>query len=98
MFRIVRVTGDSLSPDVIEGDFVVILKIPFSFKYIKPGDLVAFNTLEYGLLIKRVDHIDPQGGRYFVLGTNDLSIDSRHLGLIDHDDLHGKVIWHIKQR
>lgn len=98
MFRIVRVTGDSLSPDVIEGDFVVLLKIPFSFKYIKPGDLVAFNTVDYGLLIKRVDHVDHQQARYFVLGTNDLSVDSRQLGLIDHHDLYGKVIWHIKQR
>ena len=98
MLKVLRVVGESLAPEITEGDFVVLLKIPFSFNFIKPGSVVAFYNPDHGVLIKRVAQVDNGKDRFFVLGTNDLSLDSRRLGWIDHADLVGKVIWHIKQR
>ena len=98
MLKVLRVVGESLAPEITEGDFVVLLKIPFSFNYIKPDDVIAFSNPHYGVMIKRVSQVDDKRSRFFVLGNNDLSVDSRRLGWIDHEDLVGKVIWHIKQR
>lgn len=94
MFRILRVTGDSLSPDFQEGDFVVLATSPF-LSSLKPGDVVVFEHATYGTLIKRVTHALP--GEVYVAGTHEHSLDSRRLGPIERSTIRGKVIWHIRK-
>jgi len=97
MLKLLKVTGNSLMPYYQEGDFVLTTKIPFLFKSLQRGDIIAFRHPAYGTLIKRVERIDPNTGDVFVLGTHPESIDSRHFGMIPRQDLLGKVIAHIRK-
>jgi signal peptidase I len=94
MLRFLKVTGDSLAPEYQEGDFVLVSKIPFYLVPPSPGDVIAFRQPGYGLLIKRIQNIAPDGGLN-VIGDHPESIDSRVFGTVRRMDLLGKVIWHI---
>jgi nickel-type superoxide dismutase maturation protease len=95
MIQILKVTGESLSPVFLEGDFVVVSKIPFVLRKIKAGDIVVFQHPVYGTMIKKVEYISPNGEEIFVLGTHPESTDSRQFGPLQRRQLIGKVIWHI---
>jgi signal peptidase I len=95
MLKVLKVTGESLSPAYQEGDFVVIATIPFLFGSINRGDVIVFNHKTYGTLIKKVDQINSQRDQIHIVGTHHHSVDSTHFGPIDKGDLIGKVIWHI---
>ncbi|MBN1536046.1 MAG: S26 family signal peptidase [Anaerolineales bacterium] len=97
MLKIIKVTGDSLSPVYNDGDFVLIAKIPVCLFKIKTGDVVVFEHPEHGQLIKKVASISTQEGTLFVIGFHENSMDSRHFGAIGKNDILGKVIWHIKK-
>ena len=96
MFRLLKVTGISLKPDYLEGDFVLTLKIPLLKKRYRPGDVVVFSHPRYGLMIKKVESISRDGTKISVIGTHTLSTDSRDFGPVDMDSIIGKVIWHIR--
>jgi signal peptidase I len=96
MLRLLKIRGDSLTPEFQEGDFVLVSKIPFFFSTAAPGDIIAFHQPGYGLLIKRVQSID-RDGEIEVIGSHPDSIDSRVFGPIRHTDILGKVIWHIRK-
>jgi nickel-type superoxide dismutase maturation protease len=95
MIQILKVTGESLSPFFVEGDFVVVSKIPFVLRKIKAGDIVVFRHPVYGTMIKKVERISPDGEEIFVFGTHPESTDSRQFGPLRRSQLTGKVIWHI---
>lgn len=95
MFRLIKVTGESLSPLFNDGDYVVITTAPFFFRKINRGDVVVFRHDEVGIMIKRVEYIDPSSNTLFVSGTHPSSVDSKQLGPISINTLIGKVIWHI---
>jgi signal peptidase I len=97
MLKLLKVTGSSLSPSYQEGDFVVVTKIPLFLVHLKPGDTLVFRHPDYGTLIKQIDHLIPETGEIYVVGTDEFSVDSRRFGFITKDDILGKVIWHIKR-
>lgn len=97
MIDILKVSGHSLTPFFQEGDFVLIVKIPFFLDRLKTGDAVVFHHPVFGKLIKLVEHIDPLGELIFVTGTQADSLDSQQLGPIPRSALLGKVIWRIKK-
>jgi len=97
MLRVLKVTGESLTPSYLEGDFVITTNIPLLLSALKAGDIVVLRHAVYGTLIKRVDRIDPIQDEIFVTGTHDLSLDSRQFGSVHKKDLLGKVIGHIKK-
>ena len=96
MLQVLRVTGDSLSPEYKEGDFVLVVKIPFFFRTIRPGDIIVFRQMAYGELIKCVERIDFTYGLIYVRGSHPESTDSRKFGPVPINDVIGKVIWHIR--
>lgn len=96
MFKVLKVRGYSLQPDVRPGDFVVIACAPLWLKSLRPGDLVVFQREPYGMMIKRVHRVDNDQGELFVLGTDEESLDSRDFGPLRSRDLIGKVIWHVR--
>ncbi len=95
MFRIIRVTGESLSPFYQEGDYVVVATVPFLIKRVRPGDTLVFHHSTYGLLIKQVSRRMEPGNLLEVAGTNPNSVDSRQFGPVPVTAVIGKVIWRI---
>jgi signal peptidase I len=96
MLKLLKITGDSLTPEYQNGDFVIISKIPFLFSPASPGDVIAFHQPGYGLMIKRIQYITQDGG-VNVIGSHPESIDSRVFGPIRKESMLGKVIWHIRK-
>lgn len=97
MFRILKVSGDSMSPDFQEGDFVVLTTIPFFLNRLKTGDNIVFEHKFYGTLIKRIASFDPETTEAYVEGTNSDSLSSLRLGTIRRDAIRGKVIAHFSK-
>ena len=96
MLWLYKITGESLTPEYQEGDFVLVCKIPFLINPPSPGDVIAFNQPGYGLMIKHIQSITPDGSIQ-VTGTHPESIDSRVFGPIRRSDIKGKVVWHIRK-
>jgi signal peptidase I len=97
MFRLIKVAGDSLSPEYNDGDFVLIAKIPVFLLKIRVGDIVVFTLPYYGQLIKKIESISGDEDQIFVIGFHENSVDSRQFGPISKKDINGKVIWHIRK-
>ena len=97
MLKVLKVTGDSLSPFFLEGDFVVVSKIPFFLRQPRSGDVVVFRHPAYGTMIKRVERLSPGGEEVYVVGEHPLSTDSRQFGPLPRSALRGLVIWHIRK-
>jgi len=98
MLALLKVAGNSLEPDFIEGDFVLVSKIPFFFRPIRPGDVIVFNHVLYQTMIKYVERFEPETGEVFVVGTHPASIDSHIFGPIHLGAILGKVIFHIRKK
>ena len=96
MCRVIKVTGVSLKPIIEEGDFVLVLKIPFFF--LRSGDIIVFRHDPYGTMIKLVDEVSRKEGTVFAVGTHPSSTDSRAFGPVPRKDIIGKVIWHVRER
>ncbi len=93
MFQVLRIHGESMSPEYEEGDFVLIMKI-FRGK-IKMDDVIVFQHQMHGTLIKAVEKITDEG--IYVLGRGENSLDSRRLGPVNPLSVQGRVIWHIRR-
>lgn len=96
MIRLLRVRGQSLTPEVEDGDFVLALKLPIFFP-IRVGDKIVFRKAPYGVLIKQVECLDGQGGVFWVRGCHPNSVDSRMFGAVQADEIIGKVILHFSK-
>ncbi len=96
MLRLLKISGESLAPEFQGGDFVFISKIPFLFSSPAKGDVIAFRQPGYGLLIKRIEAVLPDGS-LGVRGTQPDSVDSRVFGPVRRESILGKVIWHIRR-
>ena len=96
MLRLLKLAGESLTPDYQIGDFVLVSKIPYFFAPPAPGEVIAFRQPGYGLLIKRIQLVMPDGSLH-VTGSHPESIDSREFGAIRRENLVGKVIWHVRR-
>ncbi len=97
MFRILRVVGDSMSPEIQDGDYAVFAASPLFLRRLRPGQVVTFVHPQYGRLIKRVQRCDPLLGVY-VVGAHPNSLDSRKLGWIPLTAVDGRLLWHIPRR
>lgn len=98
MLRIHKVTGESMSPDFQDGDFVALTTLPFFLKRLKVGDIIVFEHQLYGILIKRIASFDPETAEAYVEGAHADSLDSRRLGTIRRDAIRGKVIAHFPKK
>ena len=95
MLKLIKITGNSLTPEYNEGDYVVIATLSVILRALKSGDTIVFKHPVYGTMIKQIQSIDTQAGEIFVIGTHHHSTDSRHFGAIPQSWLTGKVLWHI---
>ena len=97
MLKIIKVTGNSLSPFFLSGDFVLISTSHRQFKNLQEGDSVVFSHPEYGRLIKIIVINFPDSEYLKVTGIHKDSISSQKLGSVPYSDLIGRVIFHIKK-
>ncbi len=95
MFKLIKITGDSLTPEYNEGDYVILTSLKFFLRALKMGDTIVFKHPVYGTMVKHIQSIDSQAGEIFVIGTHPQSNDSRQFGSIPKSWLTGKVLWHI---
>ncbi len=96
MLQWIRISGDSLYPDYQEGDFVLVIKIPFFLNRLKRGDVIVFQHNPHEKFIKMIESLEPESGQIRVVGLNLLSADSRQFGPIPRSAVIGKVIWHVR--
>lgn len=96
MIRLLRVRGQSLSPEIEDGDFVLTLRLPIFFP-IRVGDTIVFHKSPYGILIKQVESLDDQKQIYWVRGSHPQSLDSRAFGFVEASEIVGKVIAHFSK-
>ena len=97
MINIIKVTGNSLSPFFLPGDFVITFMGKKTLSNLQPGDMVIFDHPEYGTLIKIVkDHLT-NSSSLVVEGSNPDSTSSHKLGPIPYNAVRGKVIYSVKQ-
>ena len=95
MLKIIKVTGNSLSPFFLPGDYVLVWGAPRRFNQLTQGDFVVFDHIKYGRLIKKVVQNDPSQRSLRVKGVDPDSISSQVLGEILYRDVLGKVIHRI---
>jgi signal peptidase I len=92
MLKLLRVKGNSLRPEVQDGDMVMLLTWRRLWK-LKPGDRVVFRQPTYGTLIKKIERLGPGKDQVFVTGTHAASVDSYEFGPISIQSIIGKVIF-----
>ncbi len=98
MFRIIKVSGESMSPDFNDGDYVLVSRIPLFLGRVKVNSIIVFDTLKYGILIKKVSSIDSQNGHFLFTGINQNSLSTDKIGTIQKKDIIGSVIFHFKKK
>jgi nickel-type superoxide dismutase maturation protease len=95
VFQLLKVTGESLSPFFEQGDYILLVKIPFVLRHLAPGDVIVFRHPAYGVMIKLLERISENGEEFYVLGSHPDSNDSRSFGPVPRHWVIGKVIWRI---
>lgn len=98
ILRILRVKGNSLKPAFEPGDYVLVAGVPWLLRGIRAGDTIVFRHAGYGTLIKRVARLEEGGRAFYVLGTDEDSVDSRRFGAVPRAAVIGKVIGRLRRR
>lgn len=92
MFRLIRVDGDSMSPALENGDYILIKKARSQVK-LRPGLIYVVNHDRLGRIIKRLKSVD-QDGLWFS-GDNPASTSTQSLGPARPSDLNGRAFLRI---
>jgi signal peptidase I len=96
VIKIIKVTGESLSPFFLPGDYVLIGKCAILFGPIKIGDIVVVFHPTYGLLIKEVTSVNQDSQEINLKGIHPHSINIRQIGPVALSEVQGKVLFHVK--
>jgi len=91
------VTGNSLSPSFLSGDYVLVRTYWKDHSGYLKGEIVVARHPALGLIIKRVrqDHADTK--KLELEGIHPDSISSEKIGLVPYQDVVGKLLFHIKR-
>ena len=101
-WRTVAVAGDSMSPTLVEGDWLVVswvaepavpklkaLKVYVIERADRPGVFVLKRVIEIGS--------GENAGKVWVEGDNEASTDSRQWGWISESELRARVLFRFKK-
>ncbi len=97
MLKILRIEGESMSPDYNNGDYVIVSRFPLLFNMVKINSVLVFKSSKFGVLIKNVSAIDQAGNRFYFKGTNQMSVSTELIGAIERKDIIGSVLFHFKK-
>ncbi|PHS77306.1 MAG: peptidase S24 [Robiginitomaculum sp.] len=91
MPHLTKVVGDSMSPTLTGGDYVLTIK-PRS---IRPGFIYVVNHSDLGRIVKRLERIE--NSQYFFKGDNPQSTPSAVIGPVAKDRIIGRTILRISK-
>ena len=90
MLKLVKVTGQSMSPTLEDGDYVITKK-PRQYR---AGLIYVINHIDLGRIIKRLQ--DTKHDRCFFIGDKpNASTPSSLIGAVEKERIVGQVIWVI---
>lgn len=84
-------------PSYMDGDYVVAVKYKKRILKPKPRQDAVFLSNRYGILIKRITHVDYNKRTVLIKGINKYSVTSHELGEIPFDNLISRVVFRIKR-
>jgi len=85
-FSIVKTAGDSMSPAVLDGAYLLIKQ---RLQYID-GDIVYVKHPNYGNIVKRIVNGSLLTG-FYIAGDNVASVSTEQMGIIKQSNIVGKV-------
>jgi len=91
-WRLVRVSGHSMSPVLEDGDYVVLKRVRRQ-SALKPGEIVLIRHAEFGDILKRIRRLGPNGIE--AEGISDASVSSEKIGRVAFEHVLGRLIWRI---
>ena len=88
-----------MSPQLNCGDYVVLLTAVYrrDGRFIRPGQRLVFDHIQYGRMIKDVLSVDPALRTFTATGLNRESVSPQQMGAIPFESVIGRVICAIKQ-
>ncbi len=94
MLNLFKVSGNSMGPDLVSGDYVISTKVYFK---IEKGDTLVVKHPLFGLIIKKV--FDVCGQLFLLIGENHQeSVTTKQMGWIGSQQIKGKVVLKVKAR
>ncbi|MBN2735662.1 MAG: S24/S26 family peptidase [Spirochaetales bacterium] len=97
MLKIVKVSGDSMSPGINPGDLLLISTLPVMLGWLRIGWDMVFHSADYGLLVKKIIGFSPDKKRVFFKGSRPSSLSSDEMGPINVKDVAAVVLLIIPQ-
>lgn len=95
---IYKINGNSMFPSYMDGDYVVTVKYRKRIIRPKPRQDAVFLSNRYGILIKRITHVDYDKKTVLTKGINKYSITAEELGEIPFDNLISTVVLKVTKR
>ncbi len=96
MFKLYRIKGRSLRPELEDGDIVLALTWRRLWR-LRPGGKVVFRHPSHGVLVKKIQEVRPDGS-LFVVGSHAASLDSYEFGPVGAGQVMGVVVGVWKKR
>jgi phage repressor protein C with HTH and peptisase S24 domain len=96
MFAIHRVSGESMSPELNAGDYVVLCIAPWFVSSPKSGEWLVFDHPIYGSLVKEVVQVNREQNIFLARGLNPQSISTMEMGEMPLAFITGKVLFRIR--
>ena len=90
LFRIFRVSGDSMLPTLADGDFVLAKKLNENYL---DGNVVIINDTAHGFIIKRIKELNKR--EFAAYGDNKDSNSDQCFGMYTPEDLKFIVKWKV---
>lgn len=88
MFRLIRVSGQSMSPTLSDGDIVITIKP----RRLRAGLIYVVNHSDIGIIIKRLSEFDERG-RAVLRGDNARSTSSTVMGTVERERLTRRALF-----
>jgi len=89
MIRLTKVVGDSMSPALNNGDYILTIK-PRS---VRPGFVYVINHADLGRIVKRLERIEDD--LYYFKGDNPKSTPGAVIGPVTRGRIIGRMILKI---
>ncbi|HIC78920.1 MAG TPA: hypothetical protein EYP02_07015 [Sulfurovum sp.] len=89
MFKLLKISGNSLYPFFKDGQRVLCRKL-YANSTLRVNDTVVIHKKPYGLIAKKITIINLN--KFYLRGNSPDSIDSRDFGYIDKEDLKYKIL------
>lgn len=95
MIGLYRVHGDSMSPSLLDGDYVVTWRA--SSKRLRPGRIVVVDHLRFGRIVKRIERVTTDGYIRLVGDNPVFSTSTDAIGDVTAKSVRGVVIHRIRR-